>query len=181
MKNDMVELLIQDGTCCLKREGEYIFVEDCRNEEEPKTHKINISLFYKIALFTSERRSYKTVIRKFFDELQEENIPSFFATRESLENATQACGKPGGRIAFLLGLFCRYYGKLPRNVNVVLQLCEECSNTTLCGRQQKCGDFYGCGNGVSVPLDPRSFKLSDIPQIRADIKTESFPNPINEE
>jgi hypothetical protein len=151
MKTDTVELSTGKGMRYLKQEGAYINVYgDSEGKQRPED-RINIPLFHEVALFASHRRSYKNVMRAFFDQLQGENIPNFFTTRENLENATQACGKPGGHIAYLLGLFCRYYDKLPRNVNIVWTSCENCGGATKCGNQKRCGDYYGCGNGVTCP------------------------------
>jgi hypothetical protein len=173
MKPVTVEILTRKGIRYLKQEGSYINVYYDNEGKRDLEYKINIPLFCEIALFTSVRKSYKNVMREFFDQLKKENIPYFFTTREDLEHATQACGRPGGKIAYLLGLFCRYYDKLPRNVNVVWQCCENCNSIERCGRVKNCGDHYGCGDGVSVPLDP-SFKIETIPDIRMAIKTEKI-------
>jgi hypothetical protein len=117
---------------------------------------------------------------KFYDDLKHENIRAFPRSKENLENATQAVGKPGGRVAFLLGLFCRFYNKLPRNVNIVWSVCEKCqSYHAHCGNLNKCGDFYGCGDGVLIPLDP-VFNKNEIPSIRKKIEKEEFSCPIME-
>jgi hypothetical protein len=173
MKTSTVELSTGKGKRYLKQEGSYINVYDASEGKKYPEDRINIPLFYEIALFASCRRSYKSVMLKFFDRLRGENIPYFFTTRESLESATQACGRPGGHIAYLLGLFCRYYDKRPRNVNVVWQRCEDCNNDR-CGQQEKCGDYYGCGDGVIVPLDPSALNIETIPAIRRAIRTEIF-------
>jgi hypothetical protein len=178
MNTEVVELAIQKEPwkVRIRQEGIYLHV-DCDQEIKGGfKHKINIPLFHRIALFTSERRSYKSILWEFYDELRTENIPGFFITREALEKATQACGIPGGRVAFLLGLFCRYYKKLPRNVNVVHANCEKCKRTTGCSEYKKCDTHYGCGSGVRIPLDP-SFNVEKIPEIRRGIDTEIFPLP----
>jgi hypothetical protein len=176
MSDSEITLQVKGGGCHLKQEGDYLFVDDLQREKLHRPHRISISLFHRIALFTDERRSYKNVMREFFDELQKQNIEGFFASRESLERATMAVGRPGGRIAFLLGMFCRYYGKLPRNVNMVQQACERCNNNKNCGSHTKCGPYYGCGEGVTVPLAP-GFDIKTIPELRKRIKNEEFLYP----
>jgi len=170
---DVLDVSINTGKCSMRKEMNNILVDDFRENIGFQQHKINIPLFTKIACFTSVRRSYKNIMLQFYDELKNENIKGFFASKRDLENATQACGTPGGRIAFLLGLFCRYYNKLPRNVNVVLSSCEKCihNSSSNCGKLVKCGDYYGCGKGVSIPLDP-SFNIASIPEIRIGIQKE---------
>jgi hypothetical protein len=175
MNNDVREILIHDGKCCIKKEGKYLEADAGEKLKGKQKHRINIPLFYEIARFTSVRRSYKNVMQEFFDQLQHENIQGFFTTRENLERATMGVGKPGGHIAFMLGLFCRYYGKLPRNVNIVHANCENCGSIN-CGNLTKCGYCFGCGSGVLNPLDP-SFRLKMIPETRRAIKGELFSAP----
>jgi len=79
-------------------------------------------------------------------------------------------------VAFLLTLFSRYYGKLPRNVNVVRSHCKACSRyNEKCGGLSDCKMYCGCGSGVPAPLDD-TFNLGDIPEIRRGISTEIFPS-----
>jgi hypothetical protein len=177
MNSDIVEIYCQNEKCYIKHEGQYLNIKRIKNTNETEKDRINIPLFYKIACFTSVKRSYKTVMPEFFNELKKENIKYFFRTKEDLENATQACGKPGGHIAYLLGLFCRYYNKLPRNVNIVWACCENCrSNISKCGKLKNCGNYFGCGDGVIIPLEP-VFNIDTIPNIRRSIETEVFPEP----
>jgi hypothetical protein len=139
--------------------------------------RINIPLFYAIARYTVERRTYKDVLTEFYDGLTNERVISI--TLPALKNAGTACGKLGGRVAFLLGIFCRYYDKLPRSVNFVGGNCEKCKNedTSTCGKKSACGEYYGCGDGVTCPMG-KEFKVGDIPEIRAKIKSEAFPDPL---
>jgi len=177
MENNVKEMLTNKGICYLKKDGKYLNIyhdRECKIQADAK--RLNIPLFYKIAIYTTDKKSYKSVIREYFDDLKHENIRNFFDSRNSLENATQACGKPGGRIAYLLGLFCRYYDKLPRNINIVWQRCENCININQCGKKEKCGKYYGCGKGVFIPLDPK-FNIETIPELRKKIKTEIFECP----
>jgi len=178
MSNEAFET--QKGLLYMKQVGRYINVYSDKDMEGDIQYKINIPLFHKIALFATRRRAYKTVLSAFFEELRHENIRGLFATREDLERATQACGAPGGRVAFLLGLFCRYYGKLPRNVNFVKSNCENCNRyLEKCGELSKCGDYYGCGDGVLIPMD-NAFDAKAIPKIRRSIASEVFPCPETE-
>jgi len=183
MKEGVIELQTTTGICTnlethyIKRDGNFLYTykdKDC----SLINCKINISLFYRIALYTSIRRTYKSLLVAFFDELKSEGIIRF-KSRESLERATQACGScGGGATAWMLGLFCRYYGKLPRNINVVYVACANCKNEDLsaCGKKKICGEYYGCGKGVPSPLDS-GFKVSDIPRLREEIKVEVFQEP----
>ena len=82
-------------------------------------------------------------------------------------------GKAGGIIAFLLGLFCRFYKILPRNINFVWYNCERCNSDSKCGHLSKCGERYGCGNGVTRPLEP-NFNVYMIPKIRKKILEEKL-------
>ena len=108
MKNAITELSTYDGIRYLRQEGQYIYINQDSDCKYPDALKISIPLFYEIALYTSVKRSYKNVPRQFLGELQKENIKGIFESRVKLENATQACGIPGGRTAYLLGMFCRY-------------------------------------------------------------------------
>ena len=177
MSNEVIEILTKKGKCRMKQDGQYIDV-DC---DWGSQRRINIPLFHRIALFTSEKRGYKTLLTRFFDDLQSEGIECFFKTRESLQKGGRNCGKVGGDVAFSLGLFCRYYDKLPRNVNVVSSECEECSgHKEKCGTLKRCSKrdgYYGCGKNVFVPLD-HDFDVKRIPHIRGSISTEIFPYPI---
>jgi len=177
MKENITELRVNRGTCYIKREGNFLHVYNDKVSVSLDRHdsRIKIPLFYQIALYTKERRSYKSVLRKFFDELKAEGILSI-KSRETLERAGRACGScGGGGTAWLLGVFCRYYRKIPRNINVVKAVCEKCKSST-CGNKIACGNYYGCGDGVLSPLE-RGFKVKDIPILREEIKVEDFPKP----
>jgi hypothetical protein len=186
MDGTVIQLSLNPGTCTdmdicyVRHEGKYLVVykdAGCTSDFS----RINIPLFYKIALYTVERRSYKNIIRRFYEELKDEGIRGMFKTRETMEKAGMAFGKPGGRVAFLVGILCRYFGKLPRNVNVVHSNCEWCKNTdiSLCGKKSRCGEYYGCGGGVTCPMPTRTrFNVDDIPKIREEIKKEIFLEPV---
>jgi len=160
----------------IKKEGNILNVYLDKEAKGLIRHHINISLFHEIALYTTERKSYKKIMLKFYDKLNKENLKWFFKSKQSLENAGTAAGRIGGKVAFLLGLFCRYYNKLPRNINFVWRKCERCNGFSNCGKLSKCGDFYGCGKGVIRPLEP-NFNVNTIPEIRRKIKYENLIIP----
>lgn len=170
----------QNDVYYLKHEGEYLNAFYDKEAKGNILHSINMGLLYRIAVYTSVRRSYKAILLKFYDDLFGEfkkgNLRQFFQSKENLENAGRAVGKPGGYVAFLLGLFCRYYNKNPRNINFVYYSCEKCRNDKAeCGTLDKCGDYYGCGKGVSWPLAP-GFDIKTIPGLRKNIEMEKFTN-----
>jgi len=160
----------------VKRDGMYLLIYEsdaCLSIR----YKINIPLFYRIALYTKTRRTYKSLLTEFYDELTAEGICRF-RSRESLKRAGTACGKSGGLTAFFLGIFCRYYDKHPRSINVVHFGCDTCRNKdiSVCGNLSKCGDYYGCGKGVLIPLDA-GFNVEEIPKLRVEIESENFEKP----
>jgi hypothetical protein len=161
----------------VKREGNYLLAykdKACLSTIK----KINISLFHRIALYTTTRRSYKSLLTKFFDELKVASLNSFHS-RETLKNAGRACGScGGGGTAYWLGIFCQYYDKLPRNINVVRACCEKCKNKeiSVCGSRSNCRDYFGCGDGVLAPLKT-GFNVKNIPKMRVEIESEDFKKP----
>jgi len=174
MNEIVTELRTNIETCYIRQEGLFLGVYNNRGCLSFK-YRINIRLFYMIALYTSVRRSYKRILQEFFDGLKEEGI-NHFRSRETLARACNGCGRHGGSAtAYRLGLFCRYYGKLPRNINVVLSACENCTPSA-CGSKNVCGDYFGCGEGVLSPLES-GFNVGDIPRLREEIRTEEFPEP----
>jgi hypothetical protein len=180
MSGEIKVIRINQENLYVKREGKYLLVYEDKACLSPLRYKgkINIPLFYKIALYTKARRSYKSLLTEFFDELKSEDI-NRIKSRESLKKAGSACGRYGGGLtAFLLGIFCRYYDKHPRNINVVGTRCENCKNKdiSICGSRVSCEDIYGCGKGVFSPLDAE-FNVEDIPKLRIEIETEKFKEP----
>jgi hypothetical protein len=180
MKSGIEKIRAKTGICYVKHEGNYLCIyRDSACQSINSRSKINIPLFYRIALYTSIRRSYKSVLQEFFDELKSEGIIRF-KSRESLARACRGCGTWGGSgTAYLLGIFCRYYDKFPRNINVVYAVCAKCKNNDLsaCGTKRACGDYYGCGEGVLSPLEPE-FNIGNISAMRAEIPSETFINPL---
>ena len=179
MSGEIKVIRTKGGNCYVKREGKYLLVykdKACLS----RTDKINIPLFHRIALYTKTRRSYKNLLTEFFDELKVAGINRFHS-RETLKNAGRACGNcGGGSTAFLLGIFCRYYDKLPRNINVVHAGCEKCKNKdiSVCEKRKRssCEDHFGCGKEVGGPLEI-GFKVKNIPKMRAEIESEDFKKP----
>jgi len=91
------------GDLPMNRVGTYLFVYQDGTTENI-WYKINMPLFYRIAIFTSIKMSYQILVSEFYDELGDELnektrrlLPK---TRESIKTSKTNCGKTGGMWLF---------------------------------------------------------------------------------
>ncbi|MDR1788152.1 MAG: hypothetical protein LBR16_06855 [Treponema sp.] len=144
------------GELFFEQKDSYIYVYEDDKGKKPRWDivRIPIPLYEEIYAFCkTTRRSYKTMYQKFGNQLREEAAQGGtpFTLPPGLERGS--CFKQvGTTVADNLGYFCRFFGREQANVNIVHSTCADCySSKERCGRLNKCGDFYGCGEGVMWP------------------------------